>query len=437
MSGEGFKRKLSAILSADVAGYSRLMGEDDDATGRTLTGHREMMSTLIRQHQGRVVDSPGDNLLAEFESVLQGVNCAVEIQRELAERNAELPDDRKLEYRIGVNLGDVIKEGDRIYGDGVNIAALTGHHLWSEKYDRKMKDLFDLQDEITKKIVVELHVELTEGEYIRLPAKSTDNLEAWNYYIKGLELFWKFNEEANAKAREYFKAATNLDPGFVTAFAHQAATHRWDAISGWSNSPSNSLKFADELVQKALKIDEQDAFVHVMLANIYLHQKQHGKAIIEGKRAIALNPNFGFGHAFLAHTMLLSGRFDEALTLMKKAYRLDPNLPLIWSSLLSKIYVYLGHYEEAIEVCNQIQERAKKGNFVEWITILDLSFVCQELGKEEQAHEYMAEAIKMNPKLSLENIKKKDPFKNPAHLQRELDGYRKAGLPEKPPGAVT
>jgi TolB-like protein/lipoprotein NlpI len=123
MSDEGFKRKLTAILSADVEGYSRLMGDDEDATVRTLTGHREMMSTLIKQHQGRVVDSPGDNLLAEFESVLQGVNCAVEIQRELAERNAELHEDRRMEYRIGVNLGDVIKEGERIYGDGVNIAA--------------------------------------------------------------------------------------------------------------------------------------------------------------------------------------------------------------------------------------------------------------------------------------------------------------------------
>ena len=123
MSTKDFKRKLSAILSADVAGYSRLMGEDDDATVRTLTGHRKMMSTLIKQHQGRVVDSPGDNLLAEFESVLQGVNCAVEIQRELAERNAELSEDRRMEYRIGINLGDVIQEGNRIYGDGVNIAA--------------------------------------------------------------------------------------------------------------------------------------------------------------------------------------------------------------------------------------------------------------------------------------------------------------------------
>jgi adenylate cyclase len=123
MAEKDFKRKLAAILSADVAGYSRLMREDDDATVHTLIGHRKMMSALIRRHQGRVVDIPGDNLLAEFDSVLHGVNCAVEIQRELAERNAGLPEDRKMEYRIGVNLGDVIQEGNRIYGDGVNIAA--------------------------------------------------------------------------------------------------------------------------------------------------------------------------------------------------------------------------------------------------------------------------------------------------------------------------
>ena len=123
MNPQEFERKLSAILSADVAEYSRLMGEDEDHTIRTLTGNRKMMGTLIEQYKGRVVDSPGDNLLAEFSSVTQAVNCAVEIQRELAERNAELQEDRRMEYRIGVNLGDVAQEGDRIYGDGVNIAA--------------------------------------------------------------------------------------------------------------------------------------------------------------------------------------------------------------------------------------------------------------------------------------------------------------------------
>ena len=123
MTEEGYKRKLTAILSADVEGYSRLMGEDEDATIRTLTSYRELMTTLIQKHRGRVVDSPGDNLLAEFLSVVDAVRCAVEIQEELRVRNAELPENKRMNFRIGINLGDVVQEAERIYGDGINIAA--------------------------------------------------------------------------------------------------------------------------------------------------------------------------------------------------------------------------------------------------------------------------------------------------------------------------
>jgi len=123
MEPHGVARKLAAILSADVKGYSRLMGEDEIATIRTLTAYRAVMATLIQRHRGRVVDSPGDNLLAEFASVLDAVQCAVEIQQELKLKNADLPAPRKMEFRIGINLGDVIVEGERIYGEGVNIAA--------------------------------------------------------------------------------------------------------------------------------------------------------------------------------------------------------------------------------------------------------------------------------------------------------------------------
>ena len=123
METEGYKRKLTAILSADVVGYSRLMGDDEAATVKTLANYREVMTSLIKQHRGRVVDSPGDNILAEFVSVVDAVQCAVAVQKELQTRNAELPEDRKMEFRIGINLGDVIDEEDRIYGDGVNIAA--------------------------------------------------------------------------------------------------------------------------------------------------------------------------------------------------------------------------------------------------------------------------------------------------------------------------
>ncbi|MEJ2068954.1 MAG: adenylate/guanylate cyclase domain-containing protein [Syntrophobacterales bacterium] len=123
MTTKGFKRKLAAIFSADVAGYSRLMGEDEAATVRTLETYKGVVSDLIQQHRGRVVDAPGDNLLAEFPSVVDAVQCAVAAQKEIQVRNLELPETRRMQFRIGINLGDVIEEEDRIYGDGVNIAA--------------------------------------------------------------------------------------------------------------------------------------------------------------------------------------------------------------------------------------------------------------------------------------------------------------------------
>ncbi len=123
MQAERVKRKLTAILSADVKGYGRLMGEDEEATFRTLTSYREVMTSLIEQFRGKIFDSPGGNVLAEFSSVVDAVNCAVDIQKELKLRNDELPTRRKMEFRIGVNLGDVVEDGQRIYGDGVNIAA--------------------------------------------------------------------------------------------------------------------------------------------------------------------------------------------------------------------------------------------------------------------------------------------------------------------------
>jgi adenylate cyclase len=123
MPQEGFKRKLTAIFSADVVGYSRLMGEDEDTTVQTLTTYRDVISALIKDHHGRVVDSPGDNILAEFVSVVNSLRCAWDVQQEIKSRNIELPENRRMNFRIGINLGDVIEEEDRIYGDGVNIAA--------------------------------------------------------------------------------------------------------------------------------------------------------------------------------------------------------------------------------------------------------------------------------------------------------------------------
>jgi serine/threonine-protein kinase len=271
---------------------------------------------------------------------------------------------------------------------------------------------------------------LTRGEDIRLYEKSTDCLEALGHHIKGLELFNEHTREDNERAREQFKAAIKLDPEFVTAWALLASTYLIDVQGGWSDSPSDSFKRAFELTQKAMKFDEQNAVVHAVLGTIYLYQRQHEQAITEGKQSITLNPNFPIGHTMLARTMLFSGRFEESIELIKKAMRLNPKLHPSWLSYMVRGYIFLGRDEEALEVVSQMEELP--GGYPS----IGVSIVYQQVGKEEKARAHMAEVLKINPYLSLESLKMVEPFKNPAHLQREQDILRKARMPERAPNAV-
>jgi adenylate cyclase len=268
-------------------------------------------------------------------------------------------------------------------------------------------------------------------------AKSTDNLEAWKQLVMGQQFGIRLTKGDNAKAREHYKAALNIDPTFVSAMVLLSLTHSVDVTMGWSDSPSTSIKRAFQLVQEALKLDEQDPSANAILGGFYLGQRQHEKAIKAGKRSIALNPNYAMGHAFLASSMFFSGHLDEAKTLLEIAYRLDPKLPTnIWLQLRVAIYAGLEQYEEALEVCHQMRKHTLSGNMRKWIPPLLYSLIYQRLGREEDARAAMAEALKINPALSLEAVKMSRFYKNPAHLQRELDAYRKAGMPEKAPGAV-
>ena len=592
MAEQGFKRKLTAILSADVVGYSRLLAEEDMTTVRNLRELQEVIAGYIMQYRGRVVDSPGDNLLAEFKSVVDAVRCAVKIQRELAERNAKISDNRKMEYRIGVNLGDVIQEGKKIYGDDINVAArlealaepggicisgiaydqvkkkinlkyhfmgkkrvknieepvdvyqvifvdssepdgsikanvekmafplpekpsiavlpftnmsgdpaqeyigdgiseniitalsmgsaifviarnstftykekpvkvqnvaedlgvryvlegsiqksgdrlrvtaqlidaLTGHHLWSEKYDRKMGELFDLQDEITKKIVVSLQVELSSGEQARVFAKSTDNLDAWCYGVKGNYLLDKFNKEDNIKARELLEAAIKLDPGHVSAIVWLGATLTVAAAYGWSESPDESFRRAHELAQKALALDDKSANVHILLGTIYLAQRLHDKAIAAGNHSISLAPNMSIAHAHLAATMFFAGRFEDAIALTEKAMRLSPCYPAFYLSPLARSYAFKRRFEEAIATSNQLYDRSRIGDYPEEWALIHLAGLYVAVGRKDEAGHLVAEALKINPSLSLQFFIQTQPFKNPAHMQRELGALKKAGL---------
>ncbi len=583
MTSPSLRRKLTAILSADAKGYSRLMGQDEEATVQTITAYRQVMAELIHRHQGRVVDSPGDNLLADFASVVDATRCAVEIQGELKNRNAQLPAERRMEFRIGINLGDVIVEGERIYGDGVNIAArlegladsggicisqtaydqvknkiqvaceylgeqtvknivdpvrvyrvvmepasmeqmilplpekpsiavlpfdnlsgdatqeyladgisesiittlsktprllviarnstftykgkpvkaqqvsqelgvryilegsvlkagervritaqlidaMTGHHRWSERYDRDLKDLFLLLDEISQQIAVALQVELTHGEQARLWHKTTSNFEAWSCVVKANSLFERFTREDNLKARALLERALELDPGYAFAWTMLAFTHSIEVRFGFSHSPAESLGRAIEIGRKALELDDALPEIHSFWNTVYMLQGQSEKAIAEGEKAINLGPNNTLGHMLLAQTLFFAGRFDEAIVLGEKALRLSPYCPSWFLNFLAQFYHMARRYEQALATYKRILDLSREGEYNPIWIHLGLAEVYTELGQTREAGFQVAEVLRMQPDFSLEFVRHTSFFEDPAHLERRLAALRQAGL---------
>ncbi len=561
------KRKLRAILSADVKGYSILMADDEVATVKTLTAYRDLISSLTRKHQGRVVDSPGDNILAEFGSVVDAVRCAVEIQEELQTRNAELPENRRMDFRIGINLGDIIQEGTRIYGDGVNIAARieglaepggisisqnahdqvenklrlsyeyqgehevkniskpvavyrvlidpgmagdvlpgkkrthlkrwlwaavaavvlvlgisaaifwnyyylpdpvdidpegkmafelptgpsiavlpfnnmsgdpdqdyfcdgiteniifalshnpvlfviarnstfaykdksvdvrqvgrelgaqyvlegsvqktgeriritaqlidakSGNHLWSERYDRDLKDIFALQDEITIKIITGLGVKLGQGEQVRSRYKGINNLEVLKKFMQGRGYYGRTNKEGNVLAREKAEEIIALDPDIAGAYVLLGFTHLLDLWLGTSQRPLISLGKATEAARKAVTLDDNNSDVHCLMSYIFLMRKEHEKAIAEAKRAIALNPNSYEAYNMLGLALFYSGSPVESIGFLKKAIRLNPFPRSIYLFNLGTAYSAARQYEEAIEAFKKSIKRQPNNIF--------------------------------------------------------------------------
>ncbi len=597
------ERKLTTILSADVQGFSRLMGEDEEATLRTLHAYRGVTDNLIHQHRGRIVGTAGDSVLAEFASVVDATRCAVEIQQQLKARNTDLPAHRRMEFRIGINLGDVMVDGEQIYGDGVNITArlqaladaggicisgtvydqvrnklalryedlgeqvvkniaepvrvyrvmmeipsppveqassllaarmaappesqgegaagkagspvsgvrspknrrvgtalllrlvlvfvsvlllggivillypslpplithhsslvtqetqppslplpdkpsivvlpfdnmskdpeqdyfsngitevltadlsrisglfviarntaftykgkaanvqevgrelgvryvlegsvqkaadqvrivaqlvdtATGGHLWSERYDRPLKDIFALQDEIVRKIVTTLRLQLTLREQGILVRKTTDNLEAYDHLLRGLESYFRFTKEANAQARQMFEKALALDPQYALAYVMLGWTYHIEWGMQWSTDPQ-ILEQAGELAQKALALDGSLPLAHSLLSGVYVYKQQPDQAIAESEQAIALDPNAAGSYAQLADVLNMVSRPEEAVRLVEQAMRLNPRYPVMYLGTLGLAYRLTGRYAEAITTFKQALSR--NPNFV-------------------------------------------------------------------------
>jgi adenylate cyclase len=581
MYPESFKRKLTTILSADVKGYSRLMGENEAGTVRTLTSYRNIMGELIQQHRGRVIDSPGDNILAEFGSVVDAVQCSVAAQNEFKARNAELPENRRMVFRIGVNLGDVIEEEGRIYGDGVNIAArlealadpggicisktafdqietklplgyeylgeqqvkniakpvaayrirmerdlsstegspglklpdkpsiavlpfvnmseepaqeyfsdgmsediitslsqlpnifviarnstftykgksvnvqqvsrelgvkyilegsvrkvgnrvritaqlidgTTGHHVWGERYDRNLEDIFAIQDEVTFKILKELQVKLTSGEQVRLYFRGTENIDAYLKMNQARNYFYRGDRGNNIVARQICQEVIALDPKWELPYSVIGWTHWNDARMGWSDSPEESGREAFQYAQKSISLNES-SIAHGLLSFLYLITGVHEKALFEGERSIALAPTSADAHAHYAFCLAFAGEPEKAMTYIETALRLNPFPPSWYFVVLGVTFRFLGRYLEAIAAYKKAIS-IEPGSLIAHV-VLTIAYVLD--GREMEARVEAEEVLRIDPKFSVARYAKSLTFMNQAYGDVSIAALRKEGL---------
>jgi adenylate cyclase len=627
MENIGIQRKLKAIFSADVQGYSRLMGDDDEHTVETITAYRETIGQLIENHHGRVVDAPGDNILAVFDSSLSAIQSAIEIQRLLETENGKLPDNRRMNFRIGINLGDILHKDDRIYGDGVNIAArienladpggicisrgvyeqvdgkldigfsdlgshqvknikkpvniykvlkdpndtnalvgapkaktpirpwmivviltlttllggvgiwyqrqrpsfepasvdrmayplpekpsiavlpfetysddaqldffakgltedltaslskepdlfvisrnstttykgkaidikqvaeeqgvqyvlegsvqeaedklritvqlldaVKGRHLWAERFDREKKDIFALQDEIVKRVFVELQVELTQGAVARIAGRGTNSLEAWLFRVEGTGEFLKFTREGMIRARELYEAANKADPNWSRPIAVLASIDWYEAKQGWSASREESIKSGMELAERAIQMDPKDPLGYQALGNLYRLKGQSDNAIEMRRKAAELAPNDYLAISGLATVLKDFGKEQEAVKLFERAMRLSPKHPWHVSYAYGVTLYLVGRKEEAV----QSLKKAIDQNPNHVLPKAFLAAVYVDLGRLDDAKATANQVMQLNPSFTATRLLKSHTFHDPEKDAQFRNLMHRAGLP--------
>ena len=579
-------RRLAAILAADVVGYSRLIRADEAGTLNRLKALRnDLIDPKIAEHQGRIVKLMGDGMLAEFGSVVDAVCAAAEMQQAMAERNANLTEADRIEFRVGINVGDVVIDGDDIHGDGVNVAsrleglaepggicvsgmvyeevrrrvgvpfedlgerevknidepirvwrwspgtpkradateslalpdkpsiavlpfenmsgdtqqeyftdgitedlitalskirwffviarnstfvykgrsvdvkevgrqlgvryvlegsvrkggnrvrisaqlieAASGRHVWAERYDRDLEDIFALQDEMTETIVRAIEPELGSAERKRAMRKPPGSLDAWDLFQRGLWHHYRFTKEDNAQAQRFFRQAIEADPTFAHALAAFAHTCYWDALFGFAADVDATLAEGLEYARRAVSLDDKEPFAHFALGRVQTLRGELDAAIAELEQAIELNSNFAHAYYGLGWALVLVGRPAEALDRIDGAIRLNPHDPSIWTFLGGRAIAlfFLDRLEEAADWARRSAQCATTGLWAHGIEAVVLA----HLGRDQEAAAALAQAYRLKPDFSVEFARKVLPFRNPAHRHRFLEGLAKAGLTE-------
>ncbi|MBI4767784.1 MAG: tetratricopeptide repeat protein [Deltaproteobacteria bacterium] len=339
---------------------------------------------------------------------------------------------KQVSEELGVRYvleGSVQKSGSQVRITAQLIDALKGHNLWAERYERDLKDLFALQDEVTLKILMGLQVKLTEGGQASTAEKHFRGKEGLECYLKVIESSYYqriFSIEGNNKSRQIAEEIVSMCPGNPFGYLLLGWAYRFDLMRGSSmaHQHQESFKKVMELAQKALTIDESLSSAHSLLIHIYIYKREFDKAIAEGERAVALDPNGANAYEHYAHSLLYANRFKEAIPAIQKAIRLNPIGSTSAYSTLGDAYANTGRLKEAVSAFKQALLMSPDNLFAH----LGLSSTYIEMGREKEGRAEAAEVLKISPKFSLDNHEMGLPFKDQSTLDKYIGNLRKAGL---------
>jgi hypothetical protein len=335
-------------------------------------------------------------------------------------------DLRQVGRELGVHYvleGSVRKAGNRLRINAQLIDTRSGHHVWAERHDGTLDDVFELQDEITGRIVSALSVQLSDGEAHRLQSQYTNSHEAHDWFLRGRIRYREPGPQANAEAHGMFDRALALDPGFSWALAIRSYVkfHAW--FFKWNPAP-DALSEAIGDAEKAVTLGPNVAAAHSYLGWMHMWGDGHGRALAEHEKALSLDPNFSEGYMWYASALIYSGEPERAIEPMERAMRLDPYFPPIYLINYGNMYLLLGRYAEAEEHLKVVVETAP--DFP--VSYIFLAAVRAAAGDEEGARLAGAEILKRMPGATASALGHQFPYARPEHLARMVDGLRTAGL---------
>ncbi|MGA2792811.1 MAG: tetratricopeptide repeat protein, partial [Roseiarcus sp.] len=320
--------------------------------------------------------------------------------------------------------GSVRKAGNRVRVTAQLIDSSSGGHVWANRFDRDLTDIFAVQDELTKQIVAALKLKLTASEQDRLARGRAVNVEAYEFFLRGREQAWASTRSGNIAARNLAGAATAIDPGYAAANALVAFTHVIDYANGWTSDPEHSLRIGLELAQQAVGMDEEEPFGHFALAIAHMWSRELDRAQAEAQLGLALSPNSVYLQRIMANVRIYSGDPARALVILDASMRLDPHYPEIVLQFLADARFSLGEYGQAIAAIEQRLARNPQSE-----TAYALLASCYgHLGRPEESRQAWERALKVNPDFSIERRRRVLPFRNPEDFERRVEGLRKAGL---------